>query len=101
MGFFLYFLMLNIYIFFIGLVFKFSGGWRMIIYLLYFLLQGINFFIDLSICLVKYIVFDIVVDMIVMLGFLVELGKVDIKNVFCLLLIYLGDFDLLGFKFKN
>lgn len=39
--------------------------------------------------------------MIAMLGPSAELGKVDIKNAFRLLPIHQGDFDLLGFKFKN
>ena len=35
------------------------------------------------------------------LGPLAELGKVDIKNAFRLLPIHPGDFELLGFKFRN
>lgn len=35
--------------------------------------------------------------MIVSLGRGVLIGKMDVKSVFCLIFIYLGDFDLLGF----
>lgn len=91
----------NIHISPIGLVPKSSGGWRMITHLSYPPSQGINFFIDPSTCSVKYTAFDTVVDMIAMLGPSAELGKVDIKNAFRLLPIYPGDFDLLGFKFKE
>lgn len=91
----------NIHISPIGLVPKSSGGWRMITHLSYPPSQGINFFIDPSTCSVKYTAFDTVVDMIAMLGPSAELGKVDIKNAFRLLPIHPGDFDLLGFKFKN
>lgn len=46
MGLFFNLLLLNMYIFLIGLVLKLSGGWRMIIYLFYFFFFGINVFID-------------------------------------------------------
>ena len=63
--------------------------------------QGINFFIAQSQCSVRYTAFDTVVEMIARLGPLAELGKVDIKNAFRLLPIHPGDFELLGFKFRN
>lgn len=91
----------NIHISRICLIPKSSGGWRMITHLSYPPSQGNNFFIDPSTCTVKYTAFDTVVEMIAMLGPSAEIGKVDIKNVFRLLPIHPGDFELLGLKFKN
>lgn len=91
----------NMHISPIGLVPKSSGGWRMITHLSYPPSLGINSFIDPELCTVRYTAFDTVVDMITRIGPGAELGKVDIKSAFRLLPVYPGDFELLGFRFRD
>lgn len=46
-GLYLFLFMFNLYVFFIGVVFKVDGGWCMIIYLFYLFFFSINEYIDL------------------------------------------------------
>lgn len=83
---------------FVGFVFKKDGDFCLIYYLFYLDFNLVNYFIDLDICKVKYSNIDEVVLMIQLLGQGILLVKIDFKSVFCLLFIYLGDFDFLGIK---
>ena len=58
--------------------------------------RGINDFIDPDLCTVRYTSFDNVVEIINKLGKKAELGVIDIKSAFRLLMVDLDDFELLG-----
>lgn len=60
----------------------------------------INDFIDPHLCTVQYASFNGVVDicMIANLRRGTLIGKMDVESAFCLIPIYPGDFDLLGFS---
>lgn len=64
-------------------------------------MNSVNYFIDLEDCLVVYIFLDQVLQEVVWLGKGIVLVKMDIKFVFRLMIINLGDFDFLGFKFEG
>jgi len=84
----------------IGLVPKSSGGWRLITHLSYPENYSVNDFIDPQICGVKYLSFDKVVDMVLVLGKSALCGKMD-SQAFRLLVVHPGDFDLLGIYFDE
>jgi hypothetical protein len=63
--------------------------------------NSVNDFIDENYTSVKYSSFDNAISMVQRLGKNVELGKMDLKSSFCLLPVYPGDFDLLGFKIEE
>ena len=63
--------------------------------------NSVNDFINKELCTVKYSSIDDAVRMIYKLGKNSLLAKCDIKSVFRLLRLSPGDFDLMGFKFKD
>jgi hypothetical protein len=63
--------------------------------------SGVNSYIAEEYCKVKYSSFDGVLDMISSLGKGAELGKIDIKQAFRLLIVNPTDFDLLGIQFEG
>lgn len=63
--------------------------------------NSVNDFIDEKVCAVKYSSFDQVLDMIYGLGKSQELGKIDIRQAFRLIIINPSDFDLLGIMFDD
>lgn len=91
-GFFDIELLFNLRLLFIGVVVKKDGGWCLIYYFLYFVDFSVNDFIDLEVCFVYYIFFDEVLEMVGLLGKGVVLGKMDVKLVFRLLLVYFLDY---------
>ena len=52
-------------------------------------------------CTVRYTSFDRVVEMVSKLGKRAEIDVIDIKNAFRLLMVFPGDFDLLGLKIDD
>ena len=85
----------------IGLVSKSDGGWCLITHLSFPEGSGVNAYIAEEYCKVKYSSFDGVLDMISSLGKGAELGKIDIKQAFRLLIVNPTDFDLLGIQFEG
>jgi hypothetical protein len=63
--------------------------------------NSVNDFINKEFCTVKYSSINDAVRMIYKLGKKSLLAKCDIKSVFRLLRLSPGDFDLMGFKFKD
>ena len=63
--------------------------------------SGVNAYIAEEYCKVKYSSFDGVLDMISSLEKGAELGKIDIKQAFRLLIVNPTDFDLLGIQFEG
>jgi hypothetical protein len=63
--------------------------------------NSVNDFIDEKVCAVKYSSFDQVLDIISGLGKSPELGKIDIRQAFRLIIINPPDFDLLGIMFDG
>jgi hypothetical protein len=74
---------------------------RLITHLSYPPANSVNDFIDEHYTSVKYSSFDNTISIVQRLGKNVELGKMDLKSAFCLLPVYPGDFDLLGFKIEG
>jgi Na+-translocating ferredoxin:NAD+ oxidoreductase RnfE subunit len=52
-------------------------------------------------CTVRYTSLDRVVEMVSKLGKRAEIDVIDIKNAFRLLMVFPGDFDLLGLKIDD
>ena len=63
--------------------------------------NSVNDFINKEFCTVKYSSINDAVRMIYKLGKKSPLAKCDIKSAFHLLRLSPGDFDLMGFKFKD
>ena len=80
---------------------KQPGEYRLIHHLSYPEVDSINDYIDPEFCSVQYTRFDQAVKMIQKLGKGALLGKADIKNAFCLMIISPDDFPLLGFMFDG
>ena len=90
--------MSNLQLSIVGIVPKSDGvSGRLITDLSYPESQGLNYFIDEIFRTVQYASFDKVIEMIGSLGRHAELVVVDMKNAIHLLMVYPGDFDLLGF----
>jgi hypothetical protein len=85
----------------IGLVPKKNGDFRMIHNLSYPCKNSVNDFIDHEFCSVRYSSIDDAVKIIQRPGRGAKLSKCDIKSAFCLLRIFPGDFDQLGFVFQD
>lgn len=85
----------------IGLVEKSDGRRRLKTHLSFPAGSGVNDFIDEELCRVKYTLFDKVLHMISSLKKAAELGKIDIRQAFRLLIVNPADLDLLGIKFEG
>ena len=85
----------------IGLVEKSDHTLRLITHLSYPKENSVNDFIDEKVCAVKYSSFDQVLDMISGLGKSQELGKINIRQAFRLIIINPSYFDLLGIMFDD
>ncbi|KAK3098108.1 hypothetical protein FSP39_016192 [Pinctada imbricata] len=85
----------------LGLVPKKGGDFRLIHHLSYPKHGSVNDFTPDEYCTVHYASIDDAVDLIRKLGQKALLAKSDIKSAFRLLPVWPGDFELLGFSFKE
>ena len=86
----------------IGLVLKSDGiSWRLISHLSYPPGNSVNDYIPEEFTTVNYSSLDSILDKIYDAGRGSNLGKIDIKSAFRLLIVNPADFDLLGIKFKD
>lgn len=85
----------------IGLVLKDGGGWRLIPHLSFPEGNSVNDGIRPESSTVQYTSFDNVIAMISGPSKGALIGKMDIKSAFRLFPIYPGDFDLLGYEFRD
>ena len=86
----------------IGLVLKSDGiSWRLISHLSYPPGNSVNDYIPEEFTTVNYTSFDSILDKIYDVGRGANLGKIDIKSAFRLLIVNPADFDLLGIRFNG
>ena len=85
----------------IGLVEKTDNTWRLITHLSHPCDNSVNDFIDQQFCAVRYSSFDNALNMVSSLGRSAELGKIDIRQAFRLLIVNPAEFDLLGIMFDG
>lgn len=91
----------NLHISPVGVVSKADGGWRMIIHLSYPPFITLNNNTDPIHTTVTYTPFDRVIETISLVGKEAMISKCDIKSTFCLIRVYLVDFELLGLYFNG